>query len=1494
MKLKLTYRRASAADAEIVVVADASATVGDVARQMLDADPVAAEKLGFGDKVTLSAAPPGGQLVALPHDRAIGEAQIASGFEVRVSESSDAAHGSATAAAMLRVVGGPSAGQQFPLPAGSTLIGRESLSDIVIADQFMSKRHARIEVGQFIEVVDLNSANGIVLDGSIVTRVRVLPGQVLEMGDTKVTITPLDQGSHTRRALDIQGGTIPFNRSPRVEVRYSAIEHPRPQVPSELERQAFPWILLLAPVLMGSFMYSITRSPTSLVLVGMAPVMLTGNYLMTRGSSRQKQRDQITRFDAQLDRLQDALAGEVPREREVRQREVPAVNEIFQAGLDHGALLWTRRREHWNFLHVRLGSGSLPSRNTIAKPSSSDDGLPEYADRLLSVETAHAEVDGVPVLEDLVVSGALGIVGDQERAADAARGLLLQIVGLHSPAEVVVTAMTSPAEVAQHKWLSWLPHTSSPQSPIAGPHLTDSAATTGRLLTELEALVEARLGAKQPAPPRGPLARDLRAATTGGKLDEEDGDAPGDELADFPVVVLLVTENAPADRARLVQLTERAVAAGVIPIWTAPTSDDLPAACRTFVDVSSGLEHGAAHFVRHGQAISPVTVEGVSVPNATRFALALAPLVDSGALVEDASDLPRQVPLVTLLGDNLADSPDAVVDRWRQNLSIHDRTSGAHTPRPRAGNLRALVGHGGVDAMHLDLRTQGPHALVGGTTGAGKSEFLQAWVLGMAAEYSPDRVTFLFVDYKGGAAFADCVRLPHCVGLVTDLSPHLVRRALTSLRAELHHREHLLNAKKAKDLLELEKRGDPECPPALILVIDEFAALAGEVPEFVDGVVDIAQRGRSLGIHLIMATQRPAGVIKDNLRANTNLRVALRMADESDSADVIGTKEAAAFDPSIPGRGVAKTGPGRLQPFQSAYAGGHTSATPPRPSIGIHLLGFGAEQMWEPAQAARIEPSQPAGPTDQQRLVKSIDRASVVAEVPAPRRPWLDELSKAYDLVLLGPRTDTELLLGVADLPQQQSQEVIPFRPDIDGNLAIYGTGGSGKSVVLRTLAASAGVTPRGGPVHVYALDFAAGGLRMLERMPHVGAVIAGDDTERVARLFRTLRAVADERAKVFPAVGAGSIVDYRRIAEKPDEPRVLLVIDGFPAFRDQWEVGTGRAQWYSVFQQLLSEGRGLGIHIVFTADRPASVPGAVSSSVPRRVVLRLADEGMYHVLDVGADILSAGSPPGRAIVDGMETQIAILGGKGNVADQSEAVGKLAAAIERQGGATPVRIDSLGAEIPASSMPDRVGGQPVLGVSDETLEPIGFEPSGTLLVGGGPQSGRSNALLALARSVRRWDPDVFAVYFGNRRSALPQALDWDKALTDPTEIAEYARELARTVAGTTGDRYMVVVESISDFASPPTDAALVELIKAVKRSDHLLIGEAETSAWTSGSLVYSEIRNARRGILLQPDSSEGDVVLRTTFPRSLRSEFPPGRGNWVAGGKVHRVQLPLA
>src|SRR5690606_26294103 len=385
--------------------------------------------------------------------------------------------------------------------------------------------------------------------------------------------------------------------------------------------------------------------------------------------------------------------------------------------------------------------------------------------------------------------------------------------------------------------------------------------------------------------------------------------------------------------------------------------------------------------------------------------------------------------------------------------------------------------------------------------------------------------------------------------------------------------------------------------------------------EFVDGVVDIAQRGRSLGIHLIMATQRPAGVIKDNLRANTNLRVALRMADESDSTDVVGSSIAAGFDPAIPGRGVAKTGPGRLTSFQTGYAGGWTSETASKPSIDIAELTFGVEKRWEAPKPEVAEEKADLGPNDTARLVASLSAAATAAHIPAPRKPWLDELASVYDLSMLRQRTDEELVIGVVDDAQKQSQYPVYFRPDVDGHLAVYGTGGSGKSVALRSIAVAAAITPRGGPVQVYALDFASGGLRMLETLPHVGAVIAGDDSERVARLLGRLRGMIDERVLRYGAVRASTVVEYRELASKPQEPRILLMIDGMATFRQEYEFSASSAL-FNQFLQILSDGRQVGIHVVVSADRPGSISPSVSASFQRKVTLRLTDENDYAMID--------------------------------------------------------------------------------------------------------------------------------------------------------------------------------------------------------------------------------------------------------------------------------------
>ncbi|TFD41294.1 FHA domain-containing protein, partial [Cryobacterium sp. TMT2-10] len=1396
-------------------------------------------------------------------------------------------------AAILRVMSGPDKGAEFRLPVGNSTIGRIPGNDVVLNDELVSKRHVRVEVGPgSIEIVDLNSANGILVDGGLLSRVRLVTGQSIVLGDTELAAT-LVAGAPVDQSVQVleRGGSLRFNRSPQVEQRYPGREFPAPAIPTDIEPQPFPWLMVISPAIMGIVMFAVTRNPLTLTFVAMMPMMAVGSHFSRIQVSKNKLATTVTAFETQLEDIETRFEEEEPLERASRLRESPSVAEVYGAAIELGPLLWTRRPEHWNFLDLRLGLGSMPSRNTINTKENTS-GLPVYLRMVDKLQAKVARISGVPVVENLFLSGALGVCGPATDVADTVRAITVQYAGMHSPAEVTFAAILSPRFTTEFEWLKWLPHTSSPQSRLAGVHLANSAALGTAILNALEELIQSRNSQNGgDGTSRGSHEEGEAASQRGTHVGQRTPESSS--ATDGAALVVLIDNDAPVDRARLAQMLEDAADARIYPIWMAPNVEALPAACRTFVNVENGLAHAEVGFVRLGMTVPDVTIEGVSVEYARILARRLAPIIDAGAVIADASDLPRSVSMVTLMGEELASEPGTAIERWTQNSSISDRSGAAPVPRKRTGTLRAIVGQSALDAMHLDLRTQGPHALVGGTTGSGKSEFLQAWVLGMAAEYSPDRVTFLFVDYKGGSAFAECTRLPHCVGLVTDLSPHLVRRALTSLRAELHYREHLFNRKKAKDLLELEKRGDPDCPPALVLVIDEFAALAGEVPEFVDGVVDIAQRGRSLGIHLIMATQRPAGVIKDNLRANTNLRVALRMADESDSKDVVGDPIAGTFDPSIPGRAIAKTGPGRLIPFQSGYAGGWTTDEPDVVSVKVGELRFGSQTPWEAPAHESNEPRD-LGPNDQVRIVSNLITAAARAGIPAPRRPWLDDLLPAYDLLALRQGRDSMIVMGVSDIPEKQLQEPAFFRPDKDGHMAIYGTGGTGKSALLRTLAISAGASPGSGAVNVYGIDFGTGSLRGVEVLPHVGSIVSGDDHERVGRLLLMLRAELDARALRFSEVNAASIGEYRELAKAPGEARILFLLDGFGTFRQEYETSLARGPLYNTFMRILGEGRPLGIHVVITADRYGSVPTAVNANIQRRVVLRLPDESSYQVLDVPKDVLSEQSPPGRAIVDGYETQLAIIGGTPNVAAQTTSTQALAARLRAAGVAEAPVVGALPKEVSLRELPASVNDLPVIGISDTALQPMGFEPMGTIVIGGPPVSGKTNTIRALVRTIAAWDPDAKFFHIGGRRSQLATDYPWMRSAVKVDDAVALVKELIEAVTdeGVT-DRLVIVIENVTQFAASPLEKPLVELAQKVNRSDHTLITDVDIANLGSSFGLVGEMKAARKGIILKPDTHDGESVFKVPFPRVARHEFPEGRGLYVQNGSVYRVQIPL-
>ena len=1464
MKVRLTLVRPGGSTADVTVTAEPGCTIAEVARRLDEADPQHPAGTGSPANLTLrlhrhTVSIEGATVLdpAAP----LGESGLASGAIVSLAPPTSFAEGRSPVGAVLRIVDGLGVGQAIPLPYGSSTIGRDMSNRVTLADPLVSKTHARVTVGEVIEFADAGSANGTLVNGLQVDRAILVAGDLVTVGDTVVTI----EASRSDAEPPPRTGTVHFNRSPRLDPQYVGAVLKAPEPPERPKPPRLPYIALIAPLIMGAVLLAVNPgNPLSVVFIGLSPLLLIAGFIDNRIQGGRQWKEARAQFVETI----DAVTADVKRlhelERAGRLLESPSVGEVVAGARELSPLLWTRRPEHDAFLTVRLGLGRMPSRYELEMPGQRK-GPADLWKMIEDLASLTAWVDSVPVVENLRESGSLGVGGAGEASRAVARGLVAHLVGSHSPAELVLTSICSSLSANSWNWLKWLPHTGSTYSPLSSPPLVTGGAPSVSLLSDLEGLIEARLEA----------------------------DTKTDALA-LPIVLVVVEDDAPVERARLVGIAERGPAVGVHLLWVADEVARIPAACRTFVDVKAGTDGALTGFVRTGLGVQPVACWPLSDADALDFARRLASVVDAGARVDDASDLPRSVSLLHVVGTELGSDSEAVLQRWQETNSILTGPRASAAIGRSRPNLRAVFGQAAAEPFALDLRSDGPHALVGGTTGSGKSEFLQAWVLGLASAHSPQRVSFLFVDYKGGSAFAECLDLPHTVGLVTDLSPHLVRRALTSLRAELRYREHLFNRKKVKDIIEMEKLGDPDVPPSLVIIVDEFAALATEVPEFVDGVVDVAQRGRSLGLHLILATQRPAGVIRDNLRANTNLRVALRMADESDSDDVLGTPMAAGFDPALPGRAAAKTGPGRIRVFQSGYAGGWTSDTPTPTEIEVEDLRFGPATVWQsPASAVEVAP--PGGPTDIQRVVKTIKSAARGAELPSPRKPWLPELAPAYDFSKLpSRRTDTELVLGVVDDAAQQSQPTVSYVPDRDGNMAVIGTGGSGKSTALRAVAVSSAITMRGGPVQVYGLDFAAGGLQMLEVLPHVGAIISGDDEERVARLLRWLRDLVDDRAVRYSEARAGGIVEYRKLANRPAEPRIILLLDGMGAFREAYESSV-TSPWFAVFSQIATDGRAVGVHVVVSGDRSGSIPMSLNSSIQRRLVLRLANADDYGMLGVPTDVLSPASPPGRGILDGEEVQIAVLGGDGNVAIQGREMEALAEAMIKAGVPAAPPVERLSDRIPASSLPSTAGTQIVIGIADDDLRPVTIETSGPFLIAGPPGSGRTNALETIARGTSALSNPPQLFLLSPRRSSLTRSKIWKRSGDSAVDTSSIIAELGRVVEqGLEPGRVALFVENLADFGSSGDEYELERVIKALLKNQQFVVAESETSSWSQAYSLAQPLRAGRRGLLLQPDESDGDLLLNTSLGRIRRGSLPVGRGFSVAQGRVRRLQVALS
>lgn len=1298
----------------------------------------------------------------------------------------------------------------------------------------VSRSHYTVErEGDGVRVRDDGSKNGTFLDGVEVPPegLRIEGGEAVVLaGGVAITLRRdfgeiLAPAPGTLHNLT-PARTAPYNRPPRPgrppppePVRSPVRKDPPP--PTHFGIAAF-----VGPLLLAFAMVLVMGDPRYALLSGLSPVLGIGTWLEQKRRRAHDVKAEEKRFAEALNRFRDDVRKAAAAERARRRDECPdPVTTLRRAALPT-TRLWQRRPGLGDRLLLHAGVGDVPWMPPVDAQSVGrlDDAVKEAI--------ATARMRSAPVEVDLTGAGVVGVAGDRAGALAVARSLVCQAAVHCGPADPTVGVFCDPGRQDEWSWTAWLPHVRRLGDGSGGQWLSSNRQRSEALLRSL------RDGVDTHPTPVVLLVIDSDVLTEG-------RDSPARNLLGYGrPVSTAAAQTSPTQ---------------VCGIVIAATEEQLLASCTVVVHVREDAE-GTATRPGDLTTVDDVVLAGLDIDTARQCALDLARFDDPEVVVPGAS-LPSLVRLPTLLGMGEM-TCETVLRSWGSS--------------PRMATPIG-VGEGGV--FVLDLIRDGPHGLVGGTTGSGKSEFLRSLVAGLAARNDPTRLTFILIDFKGGAAFATSERLPHTIGTVSNLDEKLADRALRALEAELRYRQGVFAAAgEGIDTLDAYLATDPSAPmPRLLVVVDEFAMLAKEYPDVLSALVSVAAVGRTLGVHLILATQRPAGVVNDDILANTNLRVALRVQSRDDSVHVIGVPAAASIGRTQMGRAFVKLGQDDITPVQTALVTGRSerqSATP----VDLRPASFGDDS---PSRA--VTPVDESAQTDLDLLIEAIVQANEQAGYPPPRPVWPQPLGARVELAAMAatrpdghlphpgaPRSlgalpvvggvdGSVVVVALADDPDRQRQ--VPVGWDLTrGNLLLMGIAGSGTSTTLASIALTLAEAYPPDQLDLLILDMGSGELAPLAALPHTAAYVPSGSRAREQQV-RLIRHLSTE-------------LDRRRATPGPHR-RTVVLLDGLAALKEEYEDYEG-LRLLDALYRVYAEGPALSLWCAATTARAKAVPGAIAEVTSQKWLFHLADVYDYAAAGVPAKNAPA-RVPGRCVL--AETRL-----QAHVATPSASLPEAASRLgERWGQGAPkptvvgqlpesIAVADLGVVAHVSGDPWRI---PVgMRESDLTAGVLEAYDGEHLLIAGPARSGKSTVLLALAETLRAGahaeggDLAIWGVC--GRRSPLADAHLERTAVGDQGLAALLAS--ARLHAGP----LVLLVDDAEAFDD--ADDAFAGLLSGRQADLHVVAAGRSDELRGLCSHWTRTVRKSRCGVLLQPNVDLDGELLGVTLPRRAPVALTPGRG----------------
>ena len=1319
-----------------------------------------------------------------------------------------------------------------------------------------------------------------------------------------------------------------------------------PPAASQNQQGATSWLQYVIPLVgsLGSvafvFAYAgsgsmFGRSPVlTFVIPGVAiltaSLSILGGVAMRRAQKKtfEKQvkanRDKYTAYiETQANRL-DAIAR---AQRGVGTRLHPDLPAL--AGfVARREFVWERRITDRDFLLTRAGTGPIP----LAAPVRIETGnnpLMEYDQECLAraraVVARYSQVENAPIAIPLRDVGALAVSGNRGNVRALVRSMLVEMAAFHSPDDLRMLAYFPADAAANWTWLKWLPHTRRLRQMKADKVTGEPLCLLADNVDDLRDLLNSQVLPE--------LER--RRKLAGEKSGADDNAAP--PKPHFVILLDGFTPQGPLARTPLLnELFREAASLGVTVLCLVDDRSDEPAALQARLEVSGVGWLSFEQTAFGGRRVEGIHPDGTDPMVCEQIARDLAPLTlgEKGA----SRDLADDVKLLDLYGISSPDLMD-VSKLWQ--------------PRTRQDLLRVPIGmRADGEPLILDVKEaadggMGVHGLIIGATGSGKSELLRTIVTSLALTHDPETLNFVLADFKGGASFADLANLPHAAGMITNLASDLtlVDRMKAALTGEQERRQRLLREAGNLDNIKQYQAKRAMVPgmepmPYLMIIVDEFAELLANRPDFLELFVAIGRVGRSLGMHLLLATQRLGEGRISGLEGHLRYRICLRTFSAAESSAVLNTPDAF-YLPSFPGIGYFKVDTNIYELFKTALVSTPYTPASENTATTLAIRSFGATGRLTPlissAPTGSAPDAPPVGESDTLKTDMDVIIAHLVENETAQRQRagvhqvWLPPLPTRLTLTELLRMGSQERLDGsrwaktpaygtlrvpisLLDMPIEQAQQ--PMLLDFSGaggHLALVGAPQSGKSTLLQTIVASFAVTHSPRDVQFYCVDLGGGLLRQLEGLPHVGAVCGKMERDKIRRLIRQMRTIIEEREYLFRERRIDSITTYRQrrqAGELDDVPfgDVFLIVDDLAQLQAEFEGVDAE------LVEIVMSGLAYGVHVVVASNRWPDVRPKLRDNIGTRLELRLNDPVESEIGKAAALSLPVNTPGRGLVKGGLQYQTALAWVDACDAPPAQtlsaAIEGLAARMRRAWtgpGAPPIRM--LPALVAADQMPAPAPGQPAgvpIGLEEFQLDPIFIDlmtAGPHFLIFGDGESGKTSMLRAWMNEMeRRYTPEQaqFALV-DFRRNLLDYLGDphlFAYACTPPMlkecveklkgelekrmlSSANLTIEELRNPKKWTGPHFFLFVDDYESLVTPAGNplAPLTDLIPQGKDVGfHVVLARkvAGTSR-TAFEAVFQRLRETGSpGLIMSGDPQEG-ALLGT----QRASALPPGRGYLV-------------